>query len=212
MVIQQASQTEQQKNNNGLSQLMIASDKGDFSTVKRLLKNGALVEQRDNNGDSALDFAIKKGFYSITKILVQAGASASATYGVAYTKNIEITKDLLASGSGLKFHLYFLAPYLANPTLANAESIYASWAGPKYEQRQYDEINLYRINPIKYILDYHYNPKTALQAMNNLEASGYKNDFTTKIKVCLELQPGEMVDNLVEVCREYAPYNTHLEL
>ena len=63
------------------SLLVLASDRGDFETVKRLLERGADIDQKDENLQCALYRAAWCGHIQIAQLLLQYQAQVNATNG-----------------------------------------------------------------------------------------------------------------------------------
>lgn len=85
-----------EKNNEGITPLMIASERGLIKSVKVLLENGADPNLLDNQGKSAFAWAIDGKHHEIAHILLKSGSPVSQTNILRYTSITTIT-DLPAT-------------------------------------------------------------------------------------------------------------------
>ena len=60
-------------NNDGLTLLHIASEKGYEKIVQKLIADGAIINKLDINGDNAVNIAMKNGHIDLAKFLIESG-------------------------------------------------------------------------------------------------------------------------------------------
>ncbi|XP_032231090.2 kinase D-interacting substrate of 220 kDa isoform X2 [Nematostella vectensis] len=97
----------EQRDSNGQTPLIIASEKGNVEIVHELLKRNAEVNAQDEDGWTALIAACKEGCSEVAKELLESGARLQlADVGgwtplvwASYKGHAEIVKDLLAFGA-----------------------------------------------------------------------------------------------------------------
>ena len=103
------SKKENQNSNTGSlnDELLTASSKGDYVSVKRLLKVGADVNAKDKDGRATLYYAVSSGHVETVEALLAAGANVNVKDGDGWTPlhiaagrgHTEVAKRLLAAGA-----------------------------------------------------------------------------------------------------------------
>jgi len=80
----------------GTPDLITASMNNDIAEVKRLLKEGALVNAPDEDGDTALMWAVFKGHKDVVEVLLAAGANTNMLDSNGKEKLTELLKPAKA--------------------------------------------------------------------------------------------------------------------
>lgn len=186
---------------NGLSALMGAANGGHFDVVKLLLDYGASVNQVDRYGYGPLDYAVIKNHFDVACNIVQARFSKNELIFFNSLEDIEVAKCILANGNIVKFHMSSLSPYLGKIFSYYAESIYGYFSKENslYADK-IDEVEIYRKDPVQYILENHYYSQRALRSVSNLEAQGYSAPSLDRVKECLRTFPAD--GELASICGE----------
>lgn len=189
---------------NGISALMAASAAGHDDIMELLLSKGASMDQFDRNGYRPLDFAMMNKHFDIacTYIYIKPFSNELKVFNTI--RYMEMAECILASGNIVKFHLSSLSPYLGKYITSYAESIYGDITKEnlKYADRL-DEVEIYREDPVQYILEHHVYSSLALKAIRNLESCGYSDPSIDKVKDCL--QPIFYNEDLASICGEMTP-------
>jgi hypothetical protein len=188
---------------NGVSALMAAAGAGNDDIMELLLSKGASMDQMDKNGDRPLDFAMNYKYFDTACTLIYIKPFNNELKSYNNIKYMEVAKCILASGNIVKFHLSSFAPYLGKNIISYAESIYADLTeeNSKYRDRL-DEVEIYRGNPVQYILKHHLYSKLALKSISSLESQGYSDPSIDKVKECL--QPIGFDEDLASICGDMA--------
>ena len=95
--------------------LHLASQKGDFQTVKYLISHGANIESKDTNGVTPLYIASRNGHIEIVKYLISHGANiesktnqdATPLHFASYKNHLQIVEYLIKHGSCLMYLTYY---------------------------------------------------------------------------------------------------------
>lgn len=188
---------------NGISALMAAAYAGHLNIVKLLLDYGASIYQVDKAGAHPLNFAFNQKHYDVVCVLLHAGSFSNELQLFNHVKyvNNDVAKCILANGNIVKFHMSFLYPYLGKTLSGYAESIYGVFSGENtiYEG-VLDEVEIYRKDPVKYILENHDNSQYALKSLINLENQNYSTAFLETVKECLRRE--DLDGDLASICGE----------
>lgn len=187
------------QNKDGITALMGASHQGYFDIVEILLQNKAIIDLQDKRGDSALSFSMKEKYYDTASILVKHSKKEDDLWLFENVIDINLAKCLLVSGNVVKFYFSFLSPYLSQEILSSMELIYSFLRLESFkDKKRQDEVDLYRKDPIEYILRCSKHPLFALKSINNLEHQGYLEDSIDKVRNCL--LEAEIGDDLEDLC------------
>lgn len=189
---------------NGVSSLMAASAAGHSNIMEMLLSKGASMDQFDKNGDRPIDFAMMYKNFDIACAYIHIKPFSNELNSFNNIRYMEVAKCILANGNIVKFHFSSLSPYLEKNIISYAESLYADLTeeNSKYRDRL-DEVEIYRRDPVQYILKHHVYSSLALKAIRNLESSGYSDPSIDKVKDCL--QTIGYNEDLASICGEITP-------
>ena len=94
-------------NNDGLTLLHIASEKGYEKIVQKLIADGAIINKLDINGDNAVNIAMKNGHIDLAKFLIESGGVIEQNYTInllltaCVFGNIDLIKASIKAGTNI---------------------------------------------------------------------------------------------------------------